>query len=161
MNKSQVTLRVNREERTIEVRNDETLLESLRREYGLMSVRGTCRIGICGTCTVLLDGDVVSSCLLLTPMVDGHEIVTAEGLVGEDGQLGRVQEEFVEHGAYQCSFCIPAMVLTVHDFVAKNSNGDVEQLREYLGGNLCRCGTYPEILEAAASLLGTRSRDQQ
>ena len=151
---SQVTLNVNGKTHTLGVRNDETLLETLRREFELTSVRGTCGIGICGTCSVLVDGDIVSSCLMLTPMADGKDILTSEGLVSDGGELSEVQEAFVEHGAYQCSFCIPAMVLTVHEYIAKNGAADIGMVKDYLGGNLCRCGTYPQILEAAASLLG-------
>lgn len=150
---STVTLRVNGTARTLDVRNDETLLETLRREFALHSVRGTCGIGICGTCTVLVDGQVASACLLLTVMAEQRDIITCEGLLDDSGELSAVQQAFVEHGAYQCSFCIPAMVLTVHNFLEEQSAAELDQLREHLGGNLCRCGTYPQIVEAAAALL--------
>lgn len=150
----QITLNVNGTETPVEVRGDETLLETLRDTLGIRSVRGACGIGICGTCTVQLDGKVVSSCLLLSRQARGRAVTTSEGLVGEAGDVHRVQEAFVDAGAYQCSFCIPAMVLTVHSYL-DDGNGarSIEELREYLGGNLCRCGSYPEILDAAANLL--------
>lgn len=147
----------------VRVRGDEALLETLRETVGLRSVRGACGIGICGTCAVQLDGKVVSSCLLLTRQAAGRSVTTSEGLIGENGDLDEVQKAFVAKGAYQCSFCIPAMVLTVDAYLddhTDNGDRDIEELREYLGGNLCRCGSYPEILDAAAELLaGREGRD--
>lgn len=151
---SKIVLNVNGETRTLRVRNDEPLVRTLRREFELTSVRGTCGIGICGTCTVLLDGRVASSCILLTVQAADRTITTSEGLLAADGGLSEVQEAFVRNGAYQCSFCIPAMALTVHAALTEGPDRDVEEVREYLGGNLCRCGTYPQILEAVRDVLG-------
>ena len=149
-----VPLTVNGQEVTAEVEGDETLLQTLRNRLGYTSPRGTCQIGVCGTCTVLVDGKVTSSCIMLTAQARGRDITTAEGLRSADGQLADVQEAFVRKGAYQCSFCIPAMALSVHGALADNSiNHDTESIREYLAGNLCRCGTYPEILEAVADVV--------
>lgn len=154
-----VALTLNGSATEVTVRGDETLLETLRETLGIRSVRGACGIGICGTCTVQLDGKVVSSCLLLTRQAAGRLVITSEGLLGENGELDRVQEAFVQAGAYQCSFCIPAMVLTVHAYLDQNDGaGDLDELRHYLGGNLCRCGSYPEILDAAAELLAESAR---
>lgn len=145
---------------TVTVRNDEPLLETLREACGLTSVRGSCGIGMCGTCTVLLDGRVVSACILLTRQVAGRSVVTSEGLVSDAGELDAVQSAFVRAGAYQCSFCIPAMALTVRAYLDEQPDPDVEGAREYLGGNLCRCGTYPEILDAVTELVaGTATPD--
>ncbi|HET7388628.1 MAG TPA: (2Fe-2S)-binding protein [Nocardioidaceae bacterium] len=138
------------------VRVDETLLEALRERAGITSVRGTCGIGVCGTCTVLLDGRPVSSCITLAAQVNGRQVTTAEGLAGADNQLSPVQEAFVRRGAYQCSFCIPAMTLAVHAALNDPEAGrDVGTVREYLAGNLCRCGTYPQILQAVTDLVSS------
>ena len=145
---------LNRRQRRLRVAGNETLLTTLRETFGLTSVRGTCGIGICGTCTVMVDGRVVSSCLMLTRQVAGHAVTTADGLV--DGRrLDEVQQAFVDCGAYQCSFCIPAMTLAVRACLNEQPDATVETIREYLAGNLCRCGTYPQILDAAARLVGS------
>jgi aerobic-type carbon monoxide dehydrogenase small subunit (CoxS/CutS family) len=122
---------------TLDVRSDEMLLPALRRQ-GLLSVRETCGIGVCGACTVLLDGEPVSSCLLLAAQAAGREISTVEGLKGSDPVL----RAFNEAHAFQCGWCTPGFVLTVK---AMRPGDDV---REALGGNLCRCGCYVKIEEA-------------
>jgi aerobic-type carbon monoxide dehydrogenase small subunit (CoxS/CutS family) len=155
--RTEITLHVNGQARSVAVRNDELLLKTLRREFGLTSVRSTCGIGICGSCTVLLDGRIVSSCLMLSLMADGRAITTSEGLVSDDGQLDAVQAAFVRHGAYQCSFCIPATVLAVRAYLDETPTASAAGLREYLAGNLCRCGTYPQILDAAMDVAGIES----
>lgn len=153
-----VSLHVNGEGVSATVEVGETLLHTLRERLGYTSPRGTCGIGVCGTCTVLVDGKVTSSCIMLTVQAAGREVTTSEGLRDADGGLSSVQEAFVLKGAYQCSFCIPAMVLSVHaaladERVARNQ----ESVREYLAGNLCRCGTYPEIMDAVADLVVDRA----
>lgn len=164
---SEIPLHLNGEAKIVDAAGDDILLDTLRDCFGLTSVRGTCRIGICGTCSVQVDGRVVSSCLLPTRKVERREVVTSEGLVGADGRLGEVQEAFVRSGAYQCSFCIPAMVVSIHTYrderIERADDGgppldyDEADLKEYLAGNLCRCGTYPQIIEAAHSLLSKDS----
>lgn len=129
------------------------LLTTLRESLGVRSARGTCGVGVCGTCTVLVDGRAASACILMTQQVAGRSVVTSEGLVGDDGDLDPVQDAFVANNAFQCSFCIPAMVLTVKAHLADHPDADVEEVREVLGGNLCRCGSYPEILAAVADLV--------
>ena len=122
---------------TLDVRTDEMLLEALRRE-GLPSVRETCAIGVCGACTVLLDGEPVSACLMLAAAVAGREITTVEGLRGSDP----VKRAFNEAHAFQCGWCTPGFILTA---TAMRPEDDI---REALGGNLCRCGCYVKIEEA-------------
>ncbi|MGH3665096.1 MAG: (2Fe-2S)-binding protein [Egibacteraceae bacterium] len=153
MNAQDVDLVLNGEPRRVQVRADETLLRTLRDTCDVVSVRGACGIGICGTCTVLLDDKVASSCILLTRQVAGRRVETSEGLTGPNGSLDRVQDAFVRAGAYQCSFCIPAMALTVRACLEERPDADVDTVREYLGGNLCRCGTYPQVLDAVTRLL--------
>lgn len=138
----------------VQVPPDEPLVRTLRETLGYTSVRETCGMGICGTCTVLVDGRVVSSCILLTPQAEGRTITTADGLRTPSGQLSEVQEAFLRARAYQCSFCIPAMTLTVHAALHDPDVGrDRDSIREYLAGNLCRCGTYPNIMAAVTDLL--------
>ena len=147
-----LTLEVNGEEIVVEVPADEALVNTLRDRLGLRSVRPTCGLGICGTCTVQLDGAVASSCLLLTVQVEGRSIRTSEGLTN-DGRLSRVQQAFVDNGAYQCAYCIPGMVVTVEACLAESPDASMEEVREYLAGNLCRCGTYVSILESVTELV--------
>lgn len=152
-----VVLVVNDREHVLRVPAYEPLLTTLRESVGLTSVRGTCGIGVCGTCTVLVDGRVASSCIMLTAQAQGSRITTAEGLRGPDGALSRVQAAFVRRGAYQCSFCIPAATLTVHAALDDpDVRKDRNSMREYLAGNLCRCGSYPEILAAVTDLVDGR-----
>jgi aerobic-type carbon monoxide dehydrogenase small subunit (CoxS/CutS family) len=148
-----LTLEVNGGEVVVEVPADEALVDTLRDRLGLRSVRPTCGLGICGTCTVQLDGAVASSCLLLTVQVEGRSIRTSEGLTKDDGGLSRVQQAFVDNGAYQCAYCIPGMVVTVEACLAESPDASMEEVREYLAGNLCRCGTYVSILEAVTELV--------
>ncbi len=159
-NTTQVSLLLNGRSETFAVEPGETLLHTLRNRGGLTSTRETCGIGMCGTCTVLVDGRSTSSCIILTAQADDRAIMTSEGLVDADGTLSVVQQAFVRHGAYQCSFCIPGMVLAVH--AALNDPAvpdDLESIRAELAGNLCRCGTYPEILRAVSDLVAESSAD--
>lgn len=134
-----------------QVRPDATLLDLLAGDLGLNSVRGTCGIGVCGTCTVMVDGLAVSSCIMPAAAVDGRTVLTSEG-AAHDGELARVQQAFVASGAFQCSYCIPAMAVSVRSFLSSYPDAGPEDFRELLGGNLCRCGTYPQVLDAVARL---------
>jgi len=155
MTQRDVELVVNGKPTTVGARTEDTLLHTLREGLGFKSVRGTCGIGICGTCTVLVNGLPVSSCNALTVMHAGASITTSEGLV-RDENLDEVQQTFIEQGAYQCSYCIPAMVLTVRSLLDQQETVDAASIREQLGGNLCRCGTYPQIMAAVESLIAAR-----
>lgn len=137
-------LSVNREPRAVEARPDEMLLEVLRREFGLLSVRETCAIGVCGACTVLVDGEPVSACLLLAPLAEGREITTVEGLGGDHP----VQRAFAEAHAFQCGWCTPGMILTAKRLLEENPNPTDEEVKIAMAGNLCRCGCYVKILDA-------------
>ncbi len=159
MTERNVELLVNDRPTTVTVRTHDTLLHTLREELELKSVRGTCGIGICGTCTVLVNGLPVSSCNALTVMHAGASITTSEGLA-HDGELDAVQKAFVDESAYQCSYCIPAMVLTVRSLMDQQPDLDAGSLREQIAGNLCRCGTYPQIMAAVESLIAERVTEQ-
>lgn len=140
-------LRVNGRVHRIEAAPDRRLLEVLREDLGLGSVREGCGIGMCGACTVLLGGRPVSSCLLLVSQVHHQEIVTVEGLE-ENGALHPVQRAFIEHFAFQCAYCTPGFVLSAVAMLEREPDPDEQVLLEYLSGNLCRCGSYLNILKA-------------
>jgi aerobic carbon-monoxide dehydrogenase small subunit len=125
-----------------------TLLEILRDHLKLTGTRLTCGIGMCGACTVLIDGEAMSACLLLAPMVGGRSVTTVEGLASADGDLDPVQQAFVDCMGLQCSYCTPGFILTTHALLRENPQPTDEQIKEYLSGNLCRCGSYYKIMDA-------------
>ena len=135
-----------------------SLVELLREEFDLFGARESCAQGLCGCCTVLVNGDAVSSCLYLAAFADGAEVVTVEHLA-KDGELDPVQEAFIEAGAFQCGFCTPGFVLMTKQLLDEHSEPTDEQIRHYLSGNLCRCGAYPEII--AAVKLAARKRKEK
>jgi aerobic-type carbon monoxide dehydrogenase small subunit (CoxS/CutS family) len=127
------------------------LLAALHDELALGSVRYGCGVGACGACTVLVDGKPLSSCLLFAGQVAGQELTTVEGL-GTAGKLHRVQQAFIDAGAFQCAYCTPGFILATIALLDEHSSPTEEQAREYLAGQLCRCGSYPSILRAVLSL---------
>ena len=145
--KREITLRINDRDETLVVEDADTLLEVLRDRLKLWSVRESCGVGACGSCTVLLDGRPVSACLLLAVRSTGREIATLEGL-GDGQSLHPIQEAFVSERALQCAYCTPGFVLTVKALLDKNSNPSDDEIRDYLSGNLCRCAGYADILRA-------------
>jgi len=145
--KQLVTLRANGEtyELSIDVRR--TLLEVLRDELNLTGTKEGCGTGDCGACTVLLDGTPIASCLTLAVEAQGKEISTIEGLA-ENGQLHPVQRAFIEHGAIQCGFCTPGMIMSAKALLDKNPQPTETEAREAISGNYCRCTGYTKIVEA-------------
>jgi aerobic-type carbon monoxide dehydrogenase small subunit (CoxS/CutS family) len=139
-----IAFTVNGEGVEVEARSDEMLLEVLRRELGLTSVRATCGIGVCGACTALVDGEPISTCLLLAPLAEGRQVTTVEGLGGDDP----VQRGFVEAHAFQCGYCTPGMILTAKRLIEESPQPSEEEIRLALAGNLCRCGCYVKIVDA-------------
>jgi aerobic-type carbon monoxide dehydrogenase small subunit (CoxS/CutS family) len=137
-----VELTLNGRAAVLGARTDEMLLGALRRA-GLLSVRETCAIGVCGACTVLLDGEPVSGCLTLAAQAAGRAVTTVEGLGGD-----RVQRAFAEAHAFQCGWCTPGFVLAAKRLLETNPSPSDEEIAEGLGGNLCRCGSYVKIAEA-------------
>lgn len=142
-----IHLRLNGEDRTLTVPASHTLLDVLRNELSLFGTRETCGIGMCGACTVLVNGKLLSACLLLAVQVDGSEVVTIEGL-GHEGQLDPVQQAFIEYNAFQCSYCTPGMILAAKALLDENPAPDDVQIKEFFSGNLCRCGSYVKIISA-------------
>lgn len=150
-----LTLRVNGRTERVRARSHHTILQVLRDELQLYGVREGCGVGMCGACTVLVDGKAVSGCLMLAPMAEGHELTTVEGLEQRDGTLDDVQQAFVDHTGFQCSYCTPGFVLSAKALLAENAEPDEHEIREYLAGNLCRCGSYVKIMNA---VLDARAR---
>jgi aerobic-type carbon monoxide dehydrogenase small subunit (CoxS/CutS family) len=142
-----VTLRINGREQVVEAATHHTLLEVLRGDLDMVGAREGCGVGMCGACTVLLDGQPISSCLLLASEVRGRAIETVEGLA-QDGRLHPIQAAFVEETAFQCSFCTPGMLLATKALLAENPDPTDDDVKDYLAGNLCRCGSYLKILAA-------------
>ncbi len=142
-----IALTVNRERCETDVWEGESLLFALRERLGLSGSKNACEQGECGSCSVLLDGELVCSCLVLAAQADGHDVVTVEGLA-VDGRLRRVQEAFVAAGAVQCGFCTPGLVVAAADLLARNSDPSDDEIREALSGNLCRCTGYAKIVDA-------------
>jgi len=128
------------------VQTHHTLLDVLRRDFKLFSVREGCGIGMCGACTVLVDGKPLSSCLLLAPLAAGKDITTVEAL-GQD-KLHPIQQAFVDNTAFQCSYCTPGFILTTKALLEDNPDPTPDEIKDYLAGNLCRCGSYLKILDA-------------
>jgi carbon-monoxide dehydrogenase small subunit len=142
-----IELTVNGDQVEADVWEGESLLFALREGLGLPGSKNACEQGECGSCSVLLDGTLVCACLVLAAQANGHEVVTVEGL-GEDGQLHRVQEAFVETGAVQCGFCTPGLVVATVDLLQHNAEPTDDEIREALSGNLCRCTGYAKIFDA-------------
>lgn len=126
-----------------------TLLDVLRDNLGLMGTKEGCGVGMCGACTVLVDGKPLSSCLVLAKQASGVEILTIEGL-GSAENLHPVQQAFLDEGAFQCAYCTPGFVLTAVALLAENPSPSDDEIREYLSGNLCRCGSYQNIMKAVS-----------
>jgi len=130
-----------------DVKPHHNLVELLQAQFGLTGARESCGQGLCGCCTVIVNGSAVSGCLYLAARVDGAEVVTVESL-DAGNRLSPVQEAFIEAGAFQCGYCTPGFVLMTTQLLDAHPDPDDEQIRHYLSGNLCRCAAYPQIIEA-------------
>ncbi|HEX4904782.1 MAG TPA: (2Fe-2S)-binding protein [Acidimicrobiales bacterium] len=139
-----ISLRVNGRVHDLDVEPEAMLVDVLREHLGLTGPRVTCGVGLCGTCTVLIDGEPVSACIMMTALAEGREITSIEGVADDDP----VVAAFDRHHAFQCGFCIPGMVLTARNLIDRGQAGSAREIREGLGGNLCRCGCYVKIVEA-------------
>lgn len=160
MNKRLVTLTVNRLDYEVWVSPSDLLLDVLHDEIGTPDVRYGCGEGVCGTCTVQLDGEPVSACLLFAVQAEGHELTTVTGLCGADGSLHPLQESFLAHGGSQCGFCTPGMVLTAHCLARRGGRPTREEIRYELVGNLCRCTGYTKILDAVENYVDSVSSEE-
>ena len=142
-----VTLRVNGVDHELRLDPRVTLLDALRDVLGLTGTKKGCDQGACGACTVLVDGKRVVSCLMLAAQADGREVTTVEGL-SEDGELHAVQQAFIRHDAFQCGYCTSGQIMSAVCLLAEGRAGSDEEIREFMSGNLCRCGAYPNIVAA-------------
>ena len=142
-----VKFKLNGREVEAEVPPNMTLVDMLRLKFGVTSVKKGCGVGECGACTVLLNGKPVNSCLILAPKVNGKEVTTVEGLL-EDGKLSPIQEAFIEEMAIQCGYCTPGFILVTKALLDENKNPSIDEIKEALSGNLCRCTGYVHIIRA-------------
>nr|WP_261368265.1 (2Fe-2S)-binding protein [Pseudosulfitobacter koreense] len=147
-----ISLTVNGQRRTLGVEPRTTLVEALRDVLGLTGTKIGCNQGQCGACTVLLDGRRINSCLTLAVTADGADVVTVEGLADPTGNLHPMQQAFAENDAFQCGYCTPGQILSAIACIDEGHAGDAAEIREYMSGNLCRCGAYPNIVAAVEAV---------
>jgi xanthine dehydrogenase YagT iron-sulfur-binding subunit len=143
-----VSITVNRVASRLEVAPWTTLLDTLRDHLGLTGTKKGCDHGQCGACTVLVDGRRVNSCLTLTVMKDGADVTTIEGLARDDGTLHPLQQAFIDHDAFQCGYCTSGQICSAAGLMAEGKAHSVDEIRELMSGNICRCGAYPNIVAA-------------
>jgi len=153
-NKTEIHFILNGDKVSAVVGNNQNIIELLN-QLNLRGARESCGQGLCGTCTVLIDDIAYSGCLEFAAMLDGKEVRTIEGLE-KDGVLDPIQNAFIEAGAFQCGFCTPGFILMVGQLLDKKTNPSESEIRHYLSGNLCRCGTYPEIIKAVLLVIEKR-----
>ena len=150
-----VTVRINGKERQADCWEGESLLWALREKLGFPGSKNACEQGECGSCSVLLDGTLVCSCLVLAAQADGHDVATVEGLATEEA-LHPVQQAFVDAGAVQCGFCTPGLIVATEDLLRRIPRPNDDEIREALSGNLCRCTGYAKIFDAVRMAAGMR-----
>ena len=151
-----IRMRVNGKDYTVDVPSQRLLIDCLRYDLGLTGTKEGCSVGVCGACTVVMDGVLVSSCLTLTVLADGKEIITVEGLA-QDGKLHPVQQAFIDYGGFQCGICTPGMVVAAKALLDQNQNPSDDDIKDWMMGNLCRCTGYYKIIE---SIRGAATRMQ-
>ena len=144
-----ISLTINGKSASVDVPHRMTLADFIRGRLGLTGTHLGCEHGVCGACTVSVDGEAMRSCLMLAMQADGTAIVTVEGLETEDGRLSALQESFRRNHALQCGFCTPGMLMTIHALLSSEPEADEDRIREALSGNLCRCTGYQPIVQAA------------
>lgn len=146
MNKRTINFTLNGQQVSAEIEPHRNLVELLQR-FDLFGARESCGQGLCGCCTVIVDDKAVSGCLYFAVWVDGRTVSTVEQL-DADGKLSTVQQAFIDRGAFQCGYCTPGFILMSHQLLKENPNPTDDDIKHYMAGNLCRCGTYPEVIEA-------------
>lgn len=149
----EIGLKVNGKGYTLEIEEDMRLLDLLREKLGLLGVKEGCSEGECGACTVIMDGQVVNSCLVMAFQAEGSSILTIEGLEKE-GEIHPIQQAFLDVGAVQCGYCTPGMILSAKALLDRNPNPTEEEIREGISGNLCRCTGYNKIIQAVEKAKG-------
>ena len=151
-----IRMQVNGKDYTVDVPSQRLLIDCLRYDLGLTGTKEGCSVGVCGACTVLMDGALISSCLTLAVLADGKEIVTVEGLA-RNGNLHPVQQAFIDFGGFQCGICTPGMVVAAKALLDANPNPSDDDIKDWMMGNLCRCTGYYKIIE---SIRGAAARMQ-
>ena len=147
-----INLKVNGEARELEAPARRLLVDLLRYDLGLTGTKEGCSVGVCGACTVLVDGEMVASCITLAAAVDGSEITTIEGLA-QDGRLHPVQQAFIDYGGFQCGICTPGQVMAAKALLDDNPQPTEDEVRDWMMGNLCRCTGYYKILESVVAAM--------
>ena len=148
-----IRLRINGEDRQFAVQSWVTLLDLLRERAGLTGTKKGCDHGQCGACTVLLDGKRINACLTLAVMHNGHEVTTVEGLA-QGAELHPLQQAFIDCDAFQCGYCTPGQLCSAAGLIAEGEAKSIDDVRELMSGNVCRCGAYPQITQAVSRVLG-------
>ena len=154
--KQAIRLTVNGEPYDLDVRPNRLLLDALREDLGLTGSKEGCSIGVCGGCTVLVDGKMVSSCLMLAVQADGADVTTIEGLA-KDGELDPLQRAFIEYGGFQCGICTPGQIVAARALLDEIPHPTEDQVKEWMMGNLCRCTGYYKIIESIMAAAQTRA----
>ncbi len=155
-----IAFTLNGKETHLDVPADRRVLDVLREDLGLTGTKESCSAGDCGACTILVNGESKLSCLMLAAQLEGREVTTIEGLA-QDDSLHPVQHAFAEHGAVQCGFCVPGMVMASADLLQRNPNPSRDEIREGLAGNLCRCTGYQKIVDAVeAAAVALREKEE-
>ena len=147
-----INLKVNGEERQVEAPARRLLVDLLRYDLGLTGTKEGCSVGVCGACTVLVDGEMVASCITLAAAVAGSEVTTIEGLA-QDGRLHPVQQAFIDYGGFQCGICTPGQVMAAKALLDENPCPTEAEVRDWMMGNLCRCTGYYKILESVVAAM--------
>jgi carbon-monoxide dehydrogenase small subunit len=147
-----INLKVNGEDRQLEAPARRLLVDLLRYDLGLTGTKEGCSVGVCGACTVLVDGEMVASCITLAAAVNGSEITTIEGLA-QDGRLHPVQQAFIDYGGFQCGICTPGQVMAAKALLDENPHPTEDEVRDWMMGNLCRCTGYYKILESVVAAM--------
>ncbi|MCW2700315.1 MAG: cdhC [Blastococcus sp.] len=150
-----IQVTVNGQARSLRTPPARPLLDVLRDDLELTGTKEGCSVGVCGACSILVDGRLMSACLVPVGMVAGREVTTVEGLAGPDGELSRVQRAFLECSGFQCGICTPGQVVAATALLAENPSPTADEVREYMTGNLCRCTGYYSIVRAVLSAAGT------
>ena len=146
-----ITLKINKEEYNLDVKPTDTLLYTLREVLKLTGTKCGCGEGECGACSIIMDGKLVNSCLVLSAQANNKDIITIEGYKNDE-LIRKIQDAFIAKGAVQCGYCTPGMIMATRYLLGKNSSPSMEEIKEAISGNLCRCTGYVKIVEAIASI---------
>ena len=155
-----IHLRVNGKEHELDIPSHRLLVDCLRYDLGLTGTKEGCSVGICGACTVLLDGKMIASCIALAVAADGAEITTIEGLA-QDGRLHPLQQSFIDHGGFQCGICTPGQIMAAKALLDENPNPSEQEIKDWMMGSLCRCTGYYKILESIAKAAEAGKEDRR